>query len=87
MPSNLRTSCRERQGNQSRLQTDCQVSYTACHCVRHQHVTSSRALARMGNVYLKQEKWKEAIRYYDKSLAEHRFPDTLAKKNEVLMCA
>ena len=37
----------------------------------------------MGNVYWRQEKWFEAVRWYDKSLAEHRNPDIVSKKNEV----
>ena len=37
----------------------------------------------MGNVYWKQEKWLEAVKWYDKSLAEHRNPDIVSKKNEV----
>jgi stress-induced-phosphoprotein 1 len=44
----------------------------------------AKALARMGNVYWRQEKWLEAVRWYDKSLAEHRNPDIVSKKNEAL---
>ena len=46
----------------------------------------SRALARMGNVYFKQKKWAEAIKYYDKSVTEHRNPDVVSKKTQVLVC-
>ena len=50
----------------------------------HSHALGTRrALARMGNVYWKQDKWADALRWYDKSLAEHRNPDIVAKKNEV----
>lgn len=42
-----------------------------------------RALARMGNVYYQQKQWKEAIKYFDKSLAEHRNADVLKKKQNV----
>lgn len=41
----------------------------------------------MGNVYWKQEKWELAVKWFDKSLAEHRNPDILTKKNEVKRCA
>ena len=34
-------------------------------------------------MYWKQEKWAEAVKWYDKSLAEHRNPDIVSKKNEV----
>ena len=40
----------------------------------------------MGNVYWKQENWEEALRWFDKSMAEHRNPDIVARKNEVAVC-
>lgn len=42
-----------------------------------------RAYTRMGNVYFKQSKWNDAIKYYDKALAEHRSPDVMTKKSQV----
>ncbi|KAF9139922.1 Hsp90 cochaperone [Mortierella sp. GBA39] len=42
----------------------------------------AKALGRIGNAYAKQNKLPEAIKYYGKSLAEHRTPDILAKLKE-----
>lgn len=42
-----------------------------------------RAYTRMGNVYFKQEKWADAVKYYDKSLTEHRTQEVVNKKAQV----
>ncbi|KAF9360187.1 Hsp90 cochaperone [Mortierella sp. NVP85] len=42
----------------------------------------AKALGRIGTAYYKQNNLTEAIRYYGKSLAEHRTPDILAKLKE-----
>ncbi|KAF9286292.1 Hsp90 cochaperone [Mortierella antarctica] len=42
----------------------------------------AKALGRIGTAYVKQDKLPEAIKYYGKSLAEHRTPDILAKLKE-----
>ncbi|KAI1308444.1 Hsp90 cochaperone [Mortierella claussenii] len=42
----------------------------------------AKALGRIGTAYYKQNNLPEAIRYYGKSLAEHRTPDILAKLKE-----
>ncbi|KAG0367244.1 chaperone activator Sti1 [Gamsiella multidivaricata] len=42
----------------------------------------AKALGRIGTAYFKQNNLTEAIRYYGKSLAEHRTPDILTKLKE-----
>ncbi|CAB4381068.1 unnamed protein product [Rhizophagus irregularis] len=42
----------------------------------------ARAYGRIGNAYYKLDKLDEAIKYYQKSLTEHRTPDTLKKLND-----
>ncbi|CAG8792938.1 14138_t:CDS:2, partial [Cetraspora pellucida] len=43
----------------------------------------ARAYGRIGNAYVKLDKLDDAIKYYGKSLAEHRTPEILAKSNEI----
>ena len=42
-----------------------------------------RALARIGNLHLKMEQYQLAIKYFDKSVAEHRSQDRVKKNLEV----
>uniref|UniRef100_A0A5S6R2M5 Stress-induced-phosphoprotein 1 n=1 Tax=Trichuris muris TaxID=70415 RepID=A0A5S6R2M5_TRIMR len=42
-----------------------------------------KAYARMALAYTKEQKFKEALGYYDKSLSEHRDPDVVKRRQEV----
>ena len=46
-------------------------------------IITLRAYARIGNVYMKQDKLNEAVKSYDHSLAEHRNPDVVKRREEV----
>ncbi|CAG8498015.1 299_t:CDS:10 [Ambispora gerdemannii] len=43
----------------------------------------ARAYGRIGNACVKLDKFDDAIKYYNKSLTEHRTPDILKKLNEI----
>ena len=40
-------------------------------------------MARKGNVHLKQEQWEDAIKWFDKSLTEHRDQEVVKRKQKV----
>lgn len=44
---------------------------------------SHRAFARMGNAYVKKDDLYNGLKYYEKSLSEHRVQDVVKKTAEV----
>lgn len=47
--------------------------------VRADYKIIAKSFARLGNAYLKKEDLENAVKYFDKSLTEHRTPDVLNK--------
>ncbi|GAA93985.1 hypothetical protein E5Q_00632 [Mixia osmundae IAM 14324] len=50
--------------------------------LRADYKTIAKSFTRLGTAYTKKEDWDQAIRYFQKSLTEHRTPDALAKLKE-----
>ncbi|KAF7722013.1 hypothetical protein EC973_003769 [Apophysomyces ossiformis] len=57
----------------------CQEAVDLGRELRADYKLIARALQRTGNAYVKLDNLDEAIKYYGKSLTEHRTPDTLQK--------
>ncbi|KAI9301744.1 hypothetical protein BJ944DRAFT_243003 [Cunninghamella echinulata] len=59
--------------------TVCEEAVEKGRELRADYKLIARALQRIGNAYVKKEDLDAAIKYYGKSLTEHRTPDTLQK--------
>ncbi|KAI9030076.1 hypothetical protein CLU79DRAFT_733945 [Phycomyces nitens] len=57
----------------------CQEAVDRGRELRADYKLIARALQRIGNAYAKQDNYDEAIKFYGKSLTEHRTPDTLQR--------
>ena len=82
LPERMREGHRTRPREQSRLQTDRQVSPSNYLSSRLSRL-AFRAYARMANVKTLQKEYEPALKYYNHSLSEHRNPEILTKKLEV----
>lgn len=89
LPENVQSPLFKIQSTKYRVALKCYSSlgyipqYWYSPTSNHYVVTCFRALSRIGTAYLKQENLEMALKYFDKSLADHRNPDIVKKKIEV----
>ncbi|EGV61426.1 TPR-like protein [Yamadazyma tenuis ATCC 10573] len=57
----------------------CNLAIDEGRDMRADYKLIAKAFARLGNIYLKQDDLNEAVKYFDKSLTEHRTPEVLNK--------
>lgn len=60
----------------------CELAVEAGRDIRADFKLIGRALGRIGSAYVKMNDFENAIKYFNKSLAEHRTPDILTKLRE-----
>lgn len=58
-------------------------SYSTYRQIRADYKVIAKALGRIGTAYAKKGDFTSAIKYYEKSLTEHRTPDVLNKLREI----
>jgi stress-induced-phosphoprotein 1 len=76
---NNRAAAEYEKGDYEQTIATCNEAIEKGRELRADYKVIAKSLARIGNTYLKLEKYEDAIRFFEKSLTEHRTPDVLNK--------
>ncbi|KAK7103511.1 stress-induced-phosphoprotein 1-like isoform X2 [Littorina saxatilis] len=71
------------QGEYDKCIQECEKAVEVGRENRADFTLIAKALARIGNAYMKKEDYDNALNYFNKSLTEHRVPDIVKKASEV----
>ena len=76
---NNRSAAEYEKGDYDSAIKTCELAVDEGRDMRADYKLIAKAFARLGNIYLKKEDLPSAVKFFDKSLTEHRTPDVLNK--------